>query len=62
MRGYIQNEIFGKFEINTIAPGYGSIINGEKLVNEEFSTLMQILEDLDREKTDASYVHRDIER
>ena len=56
------NEIFGKFEINTIAPGYGSIINGEKLVNEEFSTLMQILEDLDREKTDASYVHRDIER
>ena len=56
------NEIFGKFEINTIAPGYGSIINGEKLVNQEFSTLIQILEDLDQEKTDASYVHRDIER
>tara|TARA_A100001037_G_scaffold306850_1_gene357109 strand:+ start:7036 stop:7899 length:864 start_codon:yes stop_codon:yes gene_type:complete len=56
------NEIFQNFEIHTIAPGYGSIINGEKMVNEEFSTLMQILEELDRERTDASYVHRDIER
>ena len=56
------NEIFKKFEVDTIAPGYGSIINGKDLVNDEFSTLIQILEDLDRKKTDAAYVHRDIER
>ena len=56
------NEIFKNFEVQTIAPGYGSIINGKKLVNEEFSTLKQILEDMDQEKTDPSYIHRDIER
>ncbi|MFL2931657.1 MAG: hypothetical protein ACJZ47_02490 [bacterium] len=56
------NEIFKNFEVQTIAPGYGSIINGKKLVNEEFSTLIQILEDMDQEKTDPSYIHRDIER
>lgn len=56
------NGIFSKFKVNTIAPGYGAIINGNNLVNEELSTLMQILKDSDREKTNAAYVHRDIER
>lgn len=55
-------EIFDQCHIETIAPGYGAIMRGRKLVERQFEILDQVLRDLDRGKVDPKYVPRGLER
>ena len=51
-------DIFKKYDITTIAPGYGKIFRGRELVIEQFNKLDEILNELDFSKTKAHYIAR----
>ncbi|MDE0781440.1 MAG: hypothetical protein OSB67_11910 [Alphaproteobacteria bacterium] len=55
-------EVFDKFDIETIAPGYGSIVSGRAHVNQQFAVLDDVLDQLDRTKIAPAYVPRGLER
>lgn len=55
-------EIFKRHDIETLAPGYGTILRGRKLVEQQFSVLDDVLRDLDRSVVKSRYAPRDMER
>jgi hypothetical protein len=61
MRRGIGN-IFEKFDIETIAPGYGCILQGRKVVERHFKMLDEFLAASDKSKMVSRYVTRDEER
>jgi len=56
------DEVFAKHEVETIAPGYGCILSGRKVVARHVRMLDEILKDLDRSVAVSRYVSRDEER
>jgi flavorubredoxin len=55
-------EIFDKHDVETIAPGYGCILSGRKVVARHYRMLDDILKDLDKRVAVSRYVGRDEER
>ena len=55
-------EIFAKCDVETIAPGYGCILRGRKVVARHVAMLDEILKDLDKSVAVSRYVGRDEER
>ena len=55
-------EVFDKYDIETIAPGYGCILRGRKVVQRHFRMLDEILKDMDKSVAVSRYVTRDEER
>ncbi len=55
-------EVFERYDIETIAPGYGTILRGRALVERQFSVLDDILRNLDRGNIEPQYVPRGLER
>jgi len=56
------DEVFAKHDVETIAPGYGCILSGRKVVARHVRMLDEILKDLDRSVAVSRYVSRDEER
>jgi flavorubredoxin len=54
--------VFEKFDIETIAPGYGCILRGKKLVARHYQMLDDFLKACDKSKMVSRYVTRDEER
>jgi flavorubredoxin len=54
--------VFTKFDIETIAPGYGCILRGRKLVERHFKMLDDFLKSSDKSRMVSRYVTRDEER
>lgn len=55
-------EVYERFDIETIAPGYGTILNGREHVDKQFEVLDDVLDQLDRTKIAPAYVPRGLER
>jgi flavorubredoxin len=55
-------DIFDKCDVETIAPGYGCILHGRKVVARHVEMLDQILKALDQSVAVSRYVDRDEER
>jgi flavorubredoxin len=55
-------EIFDKHDVETIAPGYGCILSGRKVVARHYRMLDEILKGLDKRVAVSRYVGRDEER
>jgi len=55
-------EVYERFDIETIAPGYGTILSGREHVDQQFEVLDDVLGQLDRTKTAPAYVPRGLER
>jgi hypothetical protein len=56
------NALFDKYDIETLAPGYGCILRGAKNVEREFKLLDDVLRKLDKSVTQAKYVPLGLER
>lgn len=56
------NDVFEKFDIQTIAPGYGTILRGREHVERQFAVLDDVLAQLDRSNIAPAYVPRGLER
>jgi hypothetical protein len=54
--------VFEDYRIETIAPGYGAILTGRKLVERQFQLLDSVLRDLDKSRVEPGYVPRAMER
>ena len=54
--------VFDKFDVETIAPGYGCILRGRKVVARHYQMLDEILKRLDKSVAVSRYVGRDEER
>lgn len=54
--------VFSRYDIETIAPGYGAILCGRALVERQFSVLDDVLRGLDRRAVEPRYVPRGMER
>lgn len=50
--------VFEKYDIDTIAPGYGKLFQGKELVEKQFIKLDTILSEFDVSKTKAYYISR----
>ena len=55
-------EVFDKYDVETIAPGYGCILRGRNVVARHYRMLDEILKGLDRSVAVSRYVGRDEER
>ena len=55
-------DVFERYEIETIAPAYGAILQGRDLVERQFSLLNDALLSLDKSQTGSEYVVRGVER
>ena len=55
-------DVFERYEIETIAPAYGSILQGRDLVQRQFSLLNDALISLDKTQSSSEYVVRGVER
>jgi hypothetical protein len=55
-------DIFDKFDIETIAPGYGCILRGRKVVTRHYRMLDEFLKSCDKSVAVSRYVTRDEER
>jgi hypothetical protein len=55
-------EIFEKYDIETIAPGYGCILSGRNVVQRHYQMLDDFLAACDKSKMVSRYVSRDEER
>ena len=55
-------EVFERYEIETIAPGYGAILRGRHLVERQFTVLDEVLAGLDRKVVKPGYVALGLER
>ena len=57
------DEVFDKYDIETIAPGYGCILRGREVVARHYKMLDEVLQGLRQERGSVSrYVDRDEER
>ena len=54
--------LFDKYDVETLAPGYGCILRGRKNVEREYKIMDEILRKLDRSATRAQYVPLGLER
>ena len=54
--------IFDKYEVETIAPGYGCILRGRKVVARHYRLVDEFLKVCDRRVAVSRYVGRDEER
>jgi hypothetical protein len=54
--------LFEKYDIETLAPGYGCIIRGRKNVEREYKMLDEVLRKLDKSVSRAKYVPLGLER
>ena len=55
-------DIFDKYDIETIAPGYGCILRGRKVVASHYRMLDEFLKACDKRVAVSRYVTRDEER
>jgi hypothetical protein len=55
-------EVFDKYDIETIAPGYGCILRGRKVVARHYQMLDDFLKACDKSRMVSRYVTRDEER
>jgi flavorubredoxin len=55
-------DVFDKYDVETIAPGYGCILHGRKVVARHYQMLDEILKGLDKRVAVSRYVGRDEER
>ena len=55
-------EVFERYEIETIAPGYGAVLRGRHLVERQFAVLDEVLAGLDRGVVKPGYVALGLER
>ncbi|NND48739.1 MAG: hypothetical protein HKN60_00640 [Rhizobiales bacterium] len=55
-------DVFERYDIEIIAPGYGAIFKGRDLVEKQYSMLDRVLGALDRSHSKAAYVPRGLER
>jgi hypothetical protein len=55
-------DVFDRCDIETLAPGYGTILRGRELVERQFSVLDEVLRDMDRSVVKSRYIPRDMER
>jgi len=55
-------DVFNQYDIETLAPGYGTILRGRELVEQQFSVLDDVLRGLDRSLVRPRYVPRGMER
>ena len=55
-------EVFDKYDIETIAPGYGCILRGRKVVARHYQMLDEFLKACDKSVAVSRYVTRDEER
>jgi flavorubredoxin len=55
-------DVFDKCDVETIAPGYGCILHGRKVVARHVAMLDEILKGLDKSVAVSRYVSRDEER
>jgi flavorubredoxin len=55
-------EVFDKFDVETIAPGYGCILRGRKVVERHYRMLDDFLKACDKSVAVSRYVFRDEER
>ncbi|MDE0330326.1 MAG: hypothetical protein OXL41_00505 [Nitrospinae bacterium] len=55
-------DVFERYDIETIAPGYGAILRGRHLVERQFSVLDEVLADLDQSVVKPGYVALGLER
>ncbi len=51
--------VFEKYDIENIAPGYGRVLCGKKLVERQYQLFDEALRQLDKSQVDANYVFRD---
>jgi flavorubredoxin len=56
------DDVFDKHDVETIAPGYGCILHGRKVVARHVRMLDEILKGLDKRVAVSRYVSRDEER
>ena len=56
------DNVFDKYDVETIAPGYGCILRGRKVVARHVRMLDEILKGLDKSVAVSRYVGRDEER
>ncbi|MEK9661696.1 MAG: hypothetical protein VW644_08185 [Alphaproteobacteria bacterium] len=56
------HKVFETYDIETLAPGYGTILRGREQVERQFTVLDNVLRDLDRSNTKPRYVPRGMER
>jgi flavorubredoxin len=56
------DDVFAKHDVETIAPGYGCILSGRKVVARHVRMLDEILKGLDKSVAVSRYVSRDEER
>ena len=54
--------VFDKYDVETIAPGYGCVLHGRKVVAHHYRMLDEILKSLDKSVAVSRYVFRDEER
>ena len=54
--------VFDKYDVETIAPGYGCILHGRNVVQRHVRMLDQVLKELDKSVAVSRYVGRDEER
>ncbi|RXN85278.1 hypothetical protein C7R54_22570 [Achromobacter aloeverae] len=52
-------DVFDKYDIETIAPGYGRILQGKDLVRRQYQMLDDVLRGLDKSQVQPKYVDRD---
>ncbi|ALM86176.1 hypothetical protein [Bordetella sp. N] len=52
-------DVFDKYDIETIAPGYGRILRGKDLVRRQYQMLDDVLRGLDKRMVQPKYVDRD---
>jgi hypothetical protein len=55
-------DVFDRHDVETIAPGYGCILRGRKVVARHVQMLDEILKSLDKSVAVSRYVPRDEER
>jgi hypothetical protein len=55
-------EVFDKYDIETIAPGYGCILHGRDVVARHYRMLDEFLKSCDKSVMVSRYVTRDEER
>jgi flavorubredoxin len=55
-------DVFDKYDVETIAPGYGCILHGRKVVARHYQMLDDVLKACDRSVAVSRYVSRDEER
>ena len=54
--------VFDKYDVETIAPGYGCILRGRKVVQRHYKMLDEFLKACDKSRMASRYVTRDEER